>query len=57
VIYSFGKSYCGTYNPDPHMVYAGGPTGRAGPDSGSVPGMIVKQLWMSSRPRPAFANR
>jgi hypothetical protein len=57
VIYSFGKSYCGTYDPDPHYVYAGGPTGRAGPDSGTVPGMIVKQFWMSSRPRPAFANR
>jgi hypothetical protein len=57
VIYSFGKSYCGTYNPDPHLVYAGGPTGRAGPDSGTVPGMIVKQFWMSSRPRPPFANR
>jgi hypothetical protein len=57
VIYSFGKSYCGTYDPDPHYVYAGGPTGRAGPDSGTVPGMIVKQFWMSSRPRPPFANR
>jgi hypothetical protein len=57
VIYSFGKGYCGTYDPDPMFIYAGGPTGRAGPDSGTVPGMIVKQLWMSSRPRPAFANK
>lgn len=57
LIYSFGKSYCGTYDPDPHYAYAGGPTGRAGPDSGTVPGMIVKQFWMSSRPRPPFANR
>jgi hypothetical protein len=57
VVYSFGKSYCGTYNPDPQFVFAGGPTGRAGPDAGTVPGMVVKQFWMSSRPRPAFANR
>lgn len=57
VIYSFGKPYCGSYNPDPQFVFAGGPTGRAGPDSGTVPGMIVKQFWMSSRPRPPFANR
>ena len=57
VIYSFGKPYCGTYDPDPQFVFAGGPMGRAGPDAGTVPGMIVKQFWMSSRPRPSFANK
>jgi hypothetical protein len=57
VVYSFGKSYNGVYDPDPMYAYAGGPTGRAGPSSGTVPGMIVKQFWMSSRPRPAFANK
>jgi hypothetical protein len=57
VVYSFGKPYCGSYNPDPQYVFAGGPMGRAGPDAGTVPGMVVKQFWMSSRPRPAFADR
>jgi hypothetical protein len=57
VVYSFGKPYCGVYNPDPQYAFAGGPTGRAGPDAGTVPGMIVKQFWMSRRPRPPFANR
>ena len=57
VIYNFGKGYGGVYDPNPHVAYIGGPTGRAGPDSGTVPGMIVRQLWLSSRPRPPFANR
>jgi len=56
-IYNFGKPYDGPYDPSPHIAWAGGPPGRAGLKSGSVDGMIVRQVWLSSRPRPTFANR
>jgi hypothetical protein len=56
-IYSFGKRYRGVYDPSPHRAFIGGPAGRAGLDSGTVPGIIVRQVWISSNPRPAFANR
>lgn len=56
-IYEFGKPYKGFYNPVPHVVYVGsGPT-RGGPDTQSVQGMVLRQLWVSERPRPAFANK
>jgi hypothetical protein len=56
-IYSFGKGYGGVYDPNPHVAYIGGPGGRAGANSGTVPGIIVRQVWLSSRGRPAFANK
>ena len=56
-IYRFGKHYDGPYDPNPHIAWAGGPPGRSGLNSGSVDGMIVRQVWLSSKPRPAFANR
>ena len=56
-IYSFGKGYRGLYDPNPHVVFLGGPGGRAGANSGTVPGIIVRQLWVSRNPRPAFANQ
>jgi hypothetical protein len=57
-VYSFGKSYSGAYRPhSDHRVYVGAPPGRAGELDASVPGIIVSHVWMSSRPRPAFANR
>jgi hypothetical protein len=56
-IYSFGKGYGGSYDPSPHYAYVGGPAGRAGRDSGSVNDMIVRQVWLSSRPRPSYANK
>ena len=56
-IYRFGKPYVGPYDPNPHIAWAGGPPGRAGIGSGSVDGMVVRQVWLSSRPRPDFANR
>jgi hypothetical protein len=56
-IYSFGKNYGGSYDPSPHFAYVGGPTGRAGSNSGTVNDMIVRQVWLSSRPRPSFANK
>lgn len=56
-IYSFGKNYEGFYDPNPHLAYIGSPVGRGGPADATVPGMIAKQLWISDRPRPAFANK
>ena len=57
LIYNFGKSYEGPYNPTPHHAWAGGPPGRVGPASGSVDGIVVRQVYLGERPRPAFANR
>lgn len=42
------------YRPVPHVVHLGAPVGRGGPQDATVPGAIFKNLWVSSRPRPAF---
>ena len=42
------------YRPVPHVVHLGQPPGRGGPQDASIPGAIYKNLWVSSRPRPAF---
>jgi hypothetical protein len=52
-IYSKGKPYHGVYDPDPHYAFIGAPEGRSGPTAATVPGMIVRQVWISSRARPA----
>jgi hypothetical protein len=56
-IYNFGKPYGGFYRPEPHVVYLGGGPARGGPFGQTVPGMIIRQVWLSQRPRPAFANK
>jgi hypothetical protein len=56
-IYNLGKGYDGFYNATPHVVYIGAPPTRGGPGTQSVQGMIVRQLWVSDRPRPTFANK
>jgi hypothetical protein len=57
MVYDFGKPYGGIYQPLPHMVYAGSPfkAGDRGEPS-TVEGMIIRQIWVSPNPRPAFAN-
>ena len=57
VIYNFGKSYRGTYDPRPHLAYVGAPIGRGGSSDATIPGMIAKQVWLSHRARPEFANK
>lgn len=52
-IYSKGKPYEGQYDPNPMVCFAGGPPGRSGLTAASVPGMIVRNVWISSNPRPA----
>jgi hypothetical protein len=42
------------YRPVPHYIHLGAPIGRAGPLDATQPGIIIKNVWASSRPRPAF---
>jgi len=57
-IYNFGKGFAGdAYDPNPHVAFLGAPVGRSGPDGASVDGAIIRQVWLSARPRPSFANR
>lgn len=57
-IYDMGKPFHGRpYDPSPHVAFLGAPVGRSGPEGASVPGVIYRQVWISSRPRPAFANK
>jgi hypothetical protein len=56
-VYQKGKAYQGAYDPDPHYAFIGAPVGRSGPDAATVPGMIVRQVWISSRPRPDGISR
>jgi hypothetical protein len=55
VLYSFTHGMNGgVYRPTPHNLYLGSPVGRAGAIDATIPGGIYKNLWVSSRPRPAF---
>jgi hypothetical protein len=57
-IYEKGKHWEGRgYEPSPHVLYLGAPVGRSGLDGASVDGVIIRQVWVSGRPRPAFANQ
>ena len=56
-IYDKGKSFRGrAYDPSPHVIYLGAPVGRSGVDGASVDHATIRQVWVSSRPRPASAN-
>ncbi|MGC4085756.1 MAG: hypothetical protein QM736_27425 [Vicinamibacterales bacterium] len=57
-IYNMGKNFDGRpYDPSPHVIYLGAPVGRSGADGASVDQAIIRQVWVSGRARPAFANR
>lgn len=57
-IYSKGKAFRGrAYDPNPHVVYLGAPVGRSGEAGASVDQAIIRQVWVSGRARPSFANR
>jgi hypothetical protein len=55
--YNMGKPFTGFYRPERHVVYAGGGPARGGATNQTVPGMIIRQVWVSERPRPSFANQ
>ena len=56
-VYQRGSPYLGVYDPNPHVVFLGSPESSSGPDAQSVPGMILRHVWVSAQPRPAYANR
>ena len=57
-IYDLSKGYQRSYTPFPHVVDAGSPytPGDRGEPS-SVAGMVIRQIWVSPNPRPAYANK
>jgi len=58
IIYNLGKNFKGrAYDPNPHVIYIGSPVGRSGESGASVDGAIIRQVWVSGRARPAFANK
>jgi hypothetical protein len=53
ILYNVGvASPRGTYRPSPWYAYLGAPAGRSGVESASTPGLIYKNVWISSRARP-----
>ena len=57
-VYNLGKNFKGTaYDPNPHVLYLGSPVGRSGEDGASVDRAIIRQVWVSGRARPGFANK
>jgi hypothetical protein len=57
-IYDLGKPFNGRpYDPVPHVIYLGAPVGRSGEAGASVDQVIIRQVWVSNRARPAFANK
>lgn len=58
LIYSKGKNWDGRgYVPNPHVAFVGAPTGRSGVDSATVPGMVVRQVYLGPGTRPANSNQ
>ena len=57
-LYNYGKPYDGVYQPSPHNVYIGSPyaPGDRG-EPGSCEGMIIRQIWVSGKPRPSYINQ
>jgi hypothetical protein len=57
-VYDYGKNWHGRpYDPNPHVIYVGAPVGRSGSASATIENTVYRQIWVSSRPRPAFANK
>ncbi len=42
------------YRPVPLLVHLGAPVGRNGPADATIGGLIVKNVWFGSGPRPQF---
>lgn len=58
VFYNFGKSWSGApYDPNPHVIYVGAPVGRSGPQAASIENTVYRNIWVSPRARPSFANK
>jgi hypothetical protein len=55
-IYSRGVGFTHPYRPSPHVAHIGAPAGRAGGQDATVPGMIVKNVWLGRTSRPAWVD-
>jgi len=53
-IENLSAPYAGPYNPNPHIVRLGSVGGRAGSETN--PGTIIRNVWVSSNPRPVFSG-
>jgi hypothetical protein len=53
-IENLSAKYVGPYSPNPHIVRLGSVGGRAGSDTN--PGTIIRNVWVSANPRPAFSG-
>ena len=53
VMFDQAKGYNGIYSPTPHFAYIGAPVPRGGADGASVPGMVVRDVWLAGSPRPS----
>jgi hypothetical protein len=56
-VYDFDRGLIGIYDPNPHFVYLGSPPVRGGLDAQTVPGIVIRQVWVSGNPRPSYANK
>jgi hypothetical protein len=50
--YKMTGSGSGAFGPSPHFVFLGSNYERFSPGTGSFPGMIVRNVWVGSKPRP-----
>jgi hypothetical protein len=50
-LYDYGVSTTGTYAPSPHYAFLGASINTA-TEEGSRPGAIIRQVWISDKPRP-----
>ena len=50
-LYNYGVGTAGTYAPSPHYAYLGANT-QGSVEEGSRPGAIIRQVWISDKPRP-----
>ncbi|HEY3380971.1 MAG TPA: hypothetical protein VGK32_04340 [Vicinamibacterales bacterium] len=51
--YTINAAGGGPYAPSPHVAYLGSNAGALGTDTGSFAGATIRNVWLSSRPRPA----
>jgi hypothetical protein len=57
-VYDGGKTWKGRpYDPTTHVIYVGSPAGRSGSSAASIENTVYRQVWVSARPRPEFANK
>ena len=52
-VYNYSVPTAGTYAPSPHYAYLGANTAGQVPfEEGSRPGAVIRQVWISDKPRP-----